>query len=180
MPSSSLESSSNLELRRQPRVVSLQSIPAAISSNLEERGLKFFFNRFATAVSAFQGSPYDIKSLSFLNAISLEVPLREAVVSVGLAALSNITKDRSLLLASREKHMGTINSVRLAVENPEQASPDQTFKLIVMLSLYEVSPNKGPPACPSFMRLIEILDRWSAAQQVKSTHGQYILTVWQP
>lgn len=179
--SSSAEPSSSLVLgKRPPWVLFVPTIPVAISSSMEERGLKFFFNRFATAVSAFESSPYDIKSPSFLNAISLEAPLLDAVVSVGLAALSNITKDRSLLLASREKHMGTINSVRLAVGNPEQASPDKTFKLIVMLSLYEVCSNNVHPFVLAFGQLTGIFDRWSAALQIKLTHGRCTLTVWQP
>lgn len=115
-----------------------QTIPAAVSSSLEEQGLRFFFNRFVTAISAVENSPYDIKSPPFLGAISLEARLRDAVISVGLAAMANVTRDRTLLLVSREKYVAAINSVRLAVGNPEQVSPDQTFKLIVMLSLYEV------------------------------------------
>lgn len=114
------------------------TIPAAVPSSMEEQGLKFFFNRFVTAISAVQNSPYDIKSPPFFNAISLEARLRDAIISVGLAAMANVTRNRSLLLASREKYVAAINSVRLAVGNPEQANPDQTFKLIVMLSLYEV------------------------------------------
>lgn len=139
-PVSSQSSPSSLVVqRRSPRVHRALSIPAAVSSSVEEQGLKFFFNRFVTAVSAVESSPYDINSPPFLSAISLEARLRDAVISVGLAAMANVTRDRSLLLVSREKYAAAINSVRLAVGNPEQANPDQTFKLIVMLSLYEVN-----------------------------------------
>lgn len=106
--------------------------------------MRFFFNRFTTTVSALGSSPYDIKSPPFLKAISLEAGIRDSVISVGLAAMANVTRDRSLLLVSREKYVAAINSVRMAVGNPEQANPDQTFKLIVLLSLYEVGSNPSP------------------------------------
>jgi hypothetical protein len=125
------------------------TIPAAVSSSVDEQGLKFFFNRFVTAISAVENSPYDIKSPPFLRDISLEARLRDAVISVGLAALANVTRDRSLLLVSREKYVAAINTVRLAVGNPEQANPDQTFKLIVMLSLYEVRSKYRQILCVS-------------------------------
>lgn len=117
------------------------TIPAAVPSSVDEQGLKFFFSQFVTAISAVENSPYDIKSRPSLRDVSLEARLQDAVISVGLAALANVTRDRSLLLVSREKYVAAINSVRLAVGNAEQANPDQTFKLIVMLSLYEVRSN---------------------------------------
>lgn len=130
-------SSSVIQRRSSPKFLG-QTIPAPVSFSLKEQGLKFFFDRFVTATSAVENSPYDIKSPAFLGAISLEARLRDAVISVGLAAMANVTQDRSLLLVSREKYVEAISSVRLAVGNPEQVSPDQTLKLIVMLSLYEV------------------------------------------
>lgn len=39
---------------------------------------------------------------------------------------------------ARKKYVIAINTVRKAVENPENANPSQTLKLILMLSLYEV------------------------------------------
>ncbi|KAJ5175891.1 uncharacterized protein N7482_001768 [Penicillium canariense] len=78
-------------------------------------------------------------------AIHRESSLRDAVVSVGLAAMSNVTQDRALSLAAREKYVATINVVQRAVENPESANVNQTFKIILMLSLYEMvccTPNR--------------------------------------
>jgi hypothetical protein len=65
--------------------------------------------------------------------------VRDAVVSVGLAAMSNVNRDKALRILSREKHATVISAVQMAVGNPAQANPDCTFHLIVMLSLYEVN-----------------------------------------
>lgn len=92
--------------------------------------------------------PPQLEESPFFNMILLHPPVRDAAISVGLAAKSNVTRDRSMHLVAREKYVEAINMVRMAVEKPELANPDQTFKLIVMLSLYEVRPscnNRPPP-----------------------------------
>ena len=68
----------------------------------------------------------------------MQSPLRDATVSVGLAAMSNVSQDRALSLAAREKYVAAINVVRRAIENPEKANANLTFHIIVMLSMYEV------------------------------------------
>jgi hypothetical protein len=72
------------------------------------------------------------------GAINLDQSSRDAVISVGLAALSNVNNDKSLRILSREKHAMVIKAVREVVEDPAQANPDTTVSLIIMLSLYEV------------------------------------------
>lgn len=81
-----------------------------------------------------------------LRTIPVEAPLRNAVIAAGLGALSNVTKDRSLSTIARGKYTTAINVVRAAVENPGQVNPAETFKVIVMLSLYEVCTMQSPGA----------------------------------
>lgn len=81
-----------------------------------------------------------------LRTIPVEAPLQNAVIAVGLGALSNVTKDKSLSVIARAKYATAINVVRAAVENPKQANPAETFKIIVMLSLYEVCKMQNPGA----------------------------------
>ena len=125
------------------------TIPAVVSSNVEDQGLKFFLTQFVTAVSGVEEGPFIISSSPLLKTLAKELPLRDAVVSVGLAALANVTRDRCLHTLAREKYLGAINTVRQAVENPKQANPDQTLKLILMLSLYEVCTVSPHPFDPS-------------------------------
>ncbi|KAJ5112644.1 hypothetical protein N7532_000689 [Penicillium argentinense] len=136
---------SSLVVQRIPRVLHIPQIPAAVPSSMEEQGLKFFFNQFATKGEEIRHSPFfsEIHSLSWkasplIASISTEISLRNAVMAVGLAAMSNVTRDRAMQLAAREKYVETINFVRAAVENPEQSKPDLIFKIIAMLSLFEM------------------------------------------
>lgn len=140
-----------LEKKPTPRVVFIPTIPAAVSSTIEEQGLNFFFHRFVTAFSMLQHAPPQLEAPRLLGEMLRHPPVRDAASSVGLAAKSNVTLDRSMRLMAKEKYAVAISSLRVAVENPQQANPDQTFKLMFMLGLYEVRPscNRRLPALGS-------------------------------
>ncbi|CAI7648448.1 unnamed protein product [Penicillium palitans] len=118
-----------------PRII------APLSISLEDQGLRFFVNRFVTRMVNRTGRslhPDIVQPSPHLGAVALDQSSRDAVVSVGLAALSNVNNDRELRILSREKHAMVIKAVREILENPAQANPDRTFHLIIMLSLYEM------------------------------------------
>lgn len=131
------------------------AIPAVVSLSVDEQGLQFFFARFALKHKGVNNpqTPGIAGLPPFLRHIFDELPLRDAVVAVGLSALSNVKNDRTLRVAAREKYAVAIKYVRQAVENPDVADPDHTLKLIVMLTLYEASPtivfncSSFPPKC---------------------------------
>ncbi|KAJ5324937.1 hypothetical protein N7476_003537 [Penicillium atrosanguineum] len=127
-----------LEKKPKPKAVFIPTIPVAVSSTVDEQGLNFFFHRFVTAISMLETAPPELKISPWLEAMLLHPPVRDAAISVGLAAKSNVTRDRAIRLVAKEKYAVAIGSVRVAVDNPQQANPDETFKLIVMLSLYEM------------------------------------------
>ncbi|KAF9237704.1 transcriptional regulator family: Fungal Specific TF [Penicillium roqueforti] len=141
-PSDALVCRSRSQLIRTPRIAAPLSIP------LEDQGLRFFINRFVTRIVTKEDGSLQIgtvKPSPEVGAITLDQSSRDAIVSVGLAALSNVNNDRELRILSREKHVTVIKAVREVVENPTQANPDRTLHLIVMLSLYEMvscTPNQ--------------------------------------
>ncbi|KAJ5598710.1 Chondroitin AC/alginate lyase [Penicillium hordei] len=134
-PSDALVCRSRGQLIPTPRIIAPLSIP------LEDQGLRFFVNRFVTRIANRTGRSLhegNLQPSPHLGTVALDQSSRDAVVSVGLAALSNVNNDRELRILSREKHAMVIKAVREVVENPAQANPDRTFHLIVMLSLYEM------------------------------------------
>lgn len=161
--------------KRQPHVVLASTVPAPVSSTVEDRGLKFFFHQFVTAVPGPQGSSYNLNSTPLLNTLPAEAPLRNAAGLIGLGALANVTRDKYLLLVAREKYVTAINIVRSAVGNPEQANTQQIFKIIVLLSLYEVSLAVFPPHSRIHGTGTNAARaRWSAARPTSWTHGPCI------
>ncbi|KAJ5519409.1 Chondroitin AC/alginate lyase [Penicillium expansum] len=116
-------------------------ITAPLSIPLEDQGLRFFVNRFVTRMATGKDRSLHVGTVQpspHLGAVALDQSSRDAVISVGLAALSNVNDDRALRILSREKHAMVIQAVREVVENPAQANPDRTFHMIVMLGLYEM------------------------------------------
>lgn len=130
----------------------------AISTPLDDQGLGFFINRFVTPMPIRVGGYLRVNSVQespFFREINSDSSLRDAVVSVGLAAMSNVKRDRPLRILSREKHARVIKTVREAVGNPAQANPDRIFPLIVMLSLYEVHYSSRSHSCPEELTLAD-------------------------
>ena len=129
-----------LVCRSRSQSIGTPRITAPLSVPLEDQGLRFFVNRFVTRIATKDGSLHigTVQPSPAVGAITLDQSSRDAVISVGLAALSNVNNDRALRILSREKHLAAIKAVREVVENPTQANPDRTLHLIVMLSLYEV------------------------------------------
>ncbi|CAG8896951.1 unnamed protein product [Penicillium egyptiacum] len=130
-----------LVYRSKDQLIPTPRVTAPLSIPLEDQGLKFFINRFVTRVAIrSDGSPHVgfVQPSPHVGAVTLDQASRDAVVSVGLAALSNVNDDKVLRIMSREKHAMVIKAVREVVENPAQANPDRTLHLIVMLSLYEM------------------------------------------
>ncbi|KAJ5666743.1 hypothetical protein N7462_011152 [Penicillium macrosclerotiorum] len=131
--SDSVDWSQTLQLALAP------TLPKTVPSSVDDQGLKFFNHQFVTSIARIdEDVPYPLEISPFLSTLPDQSPLRNAVVSVGLAAMSNVTRDRSLLLVARERYVASINFVRSAVEFPEKANPDETLKTILMLSLYEM------------------------------------------
>ncbi|OQD99737.1 hypothetical protein PENVUL_c061G02150 [Penicillium vulpinum] len=168
-PLDALVCRSRSQLSPTPRII------APLSTSLEDQGLRFFINRFVTRMATRADGSLDtgiVQPFPRFEAISLDQSSRDAVVSVGLAALSNVNNDRELRILSQEKHAMVLKAVREVVENPAQANPQKTFHLIVMLSLYSVV------SCTS-----DQLDSWivhldgAAALLKQSTFGLSLTTL---
>lgn len=112
-------------------------------SSLENQGLRFFFNRFGNSIQKVANSPTalqisDLDKSPLMASVTNELPLRDAIIAVGLAAMSNVISDQSLLIVAREKYLTAINIVRSAVGSPHLSNPVLIFKIITILSLFEV------------------------------------------
>ncbi|KAH8698588.1 hypothetical protein BGW36DRAFT_148652 [Talaromyces proteolyticus] len=122
------------------------SLAATPSKSLDEGGLSFFLDRFTTAP---QWSSIDQSSMSvtvhpFIKSIVAKEQTRDALISVGLAALSNVTGDKACLKVALQKYVNGIKHVREALEEPTKTDLDDTLKLAVILALFElVSTSPG-------------------------------------
>lgn len=81
----------------------------------------------------------------------------DAVSAVGLTALSNVKKDAGLMVLARQKYVGTLQNVGLALKSHTKADVQGTLKSIVMLALFEVGDSSLSPFRVTLT--IVILDR---------------------
>ncbi|KAJ5599167.1 hypothetical protein N7450_000234 [Penicillium hetheringtonii] len=152
--SKSKASWSGLIVQTKPEVFFIPVMPSAMPSSLENQGLRFFFNRFGNSIQKVANSPTalqisDLDKSPLMASVTNELPLRDAIIAVGLAAMSNVISDQSLLIVAREKYLTAINIVRSAVGSPHLSNPVLIFKIITILSLFEMV------CCPSSQ-----LDSW--------------------
>ncbi|KAM3074374.1 hypothetical protein ACMFMG_002819 [Clarireedia jacksonii] len=72
----------------------------------------------------------------------------DAASSVGLAGLSNVTKDPNLMLIARRKHSDTLKRVIEELSDTTNSDLDMLFKKVVMLIVFELI-NAAPGASQS-------------------------------
>lgn len=117
----------------------LHTVP---TSSIDDCGLMFFLDRFSTVpkwmVSCGQSHISAAKIHPFINSIISKEQTRDALVSVGLAALSNITSNKTYHVAAIQRYVTGIKYVQQALAKPTNENLEDAIKLTVILILYEV------------------------------------------
>ncbi|OJJ42449.1 hypothetical protein ASPZODRAFT_1311720 [Penicilliopsis zonata CBS 506.65] len=101
-------------------------------SPVEDQALRFFFTHFASIRSE------HVHSSLFFSGLADNPSLHDAVLSVGLAAMANVTGEKAAMTLAQHKYASSVGVVRRAVQDPTKASPHQTIQIILMLSLFEM------------------------------------------
>lgn len=101
-------------------------------------GLQFFFQHFSSKPSG-EGSFSRRSSQHMFHDLDTDPSFRNAVISIGLAALSNVKRDRALLSVARQQYGISLRSVRRGVEVPPCDNAGSLLKMISMLAIFEVS-----------------------------------------
>lgn len=110
----------------------------------EDRALCYFFDQY-TVISSPEQHSHNLEFLPDLyissrlnsdldNACS---SLRWAVEATALSALANSMKIPSLVVKARQSHGNALRSVNMALRSPHDATRDETFAAVVLLSFFE-------------------------------------------
>ncbi|KAL4881013.1 hypothetical protein BJY04DRAFT_189721 [Aspergillus karnatakaensis] len=117
-----------------------------VALDIDAQGLQFFFHHFSTAP---WGLPQGEGHNSLFHNLDMDTSFRDSIVSVGLAALSNVRRDRGLLSLARQRYGASLRAVRGFVEDPACANIDSLVKMILMLAIFEMVDAK-PDALSSW------------------------------
>ncbi|KAL5043505.1 hypothetical protein BDW71DRAFT_199707 [Aspergillus fruticulosus] len=127
------------------------SRPISMTSlDIDTHGLQFFFQQFShkpADESLLRGSQAMFRDLD------TNISFRNAVVSVGLAALSNVKPDRALLTVARQRYGAALKSVRSIVESQPRGDVAVLLKMIMALAIFEMVDAKPETSSSDLLSL---------------------------
>ncbi|KAJ0416576.1 hypothetical protein BJY00DRAFT_230125 [Aspergillus carlsbadensis] len=105
--------------------------------DIDIHGLLFFAHNFSSA-PYFDGSFSNKYPKSLFEEVEVDVTLRNSVISIGLAAVSNVNRDPALLSQARQRYGVTLNQVRRTIPTLSYANVGGLLRLIIMLAIFEM------------------------------------------
>lgn len=128
--------SSNISSSAKVDLDSSWSLPLCLSigATIEEQGVSFYVDRYLI------GHPDEPKTASELSQAEwLGSPaLQDIMIAVGVASMSHIKRDRSLMITARQKYGKALRQVGELLKAPIVPDFEVTMKAVVMLALFEV------------------------------------------
>ncbi|KAI0443794.1 hypothetical protein F4803DRAFT_291724 [Xylaria telfairii] len=115
-------------------------IPRKVEPNLDQRGLKFYVERYLLNHPDSPRTP-ELMDLYFGN----EEAIRNVMIAVGLAGMSNLLGNKSMNLAARSKYVTALKQTgqMLAGASRDPRTIVKPLRSIVTLALFEVVQGKG-------------------------------------
>lgn len=107
------------------------------SSSLDERGLRFFLDRFTSTSHWITRGRSSVVHPRVEEIIACKAT-REALEAVGLVALFNVTGEKAYHTAALQKYVASIYVIRRTIQDPANANVEDTTWLLMILSIYEV------------------------------------------
>lgn len=111
---------------------------------LVDKGIAFFLTYYMTVPLERSHNWVDLMPTMSAE-LFVQSRMLEAVSSVGLAGLSNATRNPTLMAIARKKHFDTINSVIRELGDISNANIEGILKKVVMLVIFEVSVASHEP-----------------------------------
>ncbi|KAI1755538.1 hypothetical protein F4782DRAFT_488884 [Xylaria castorea] len=115
-------------------------IPRRVEPNLDQRGLKFYVERYLLNHPDSPRSP-ELMELYFGN----DEAIRNVMIAVGLAGMSNLLGNKSMNLAARSKYVTALKQTGqlIASASRDPRTIVKPLRSIVTLALFEVVQGKG-------------------------------------
>ncbi|KAL4785896.1 hypothetical protein BJX76DRAFT_150375 [Aspergillus varians] len=118
-------------------VLNLNQPMSMVPLDIDNHGLQFFFQHFSNRPLADRNLSHE-RQHNLFRELATETSFRNAVVSVGLAALSNVNRDCALLNLARQRYGAALRTVRSVVETSHRGDIGIILKTIAMLGIFEM------------------------------------------
>ncbi|KAI1437746.1 hypothetical protein GGR50DRAFT_692012 [Xylaria sp. CBS 124048] len=115
-------------------------LPPKIEPNLDQRGLKFYMERYLLNHPDSPGDP-ELREVYFSN----EEAMRNVMVAVGLAGMSNLLGNKSMNLVARSKYVAALKQTGQLITSVSRdyLTVVKPLRSIVTLALFEVVQGRG-------------------------------------
>lgn len=104
----------------------------------EDKGISFFFAHYVMILSTSTGEAVHYRATPFWPQLWTNKLFFNAVCSVGLAALSNVTKDQVMMVKARQRYLELVGYVAKALKNLDEVDLEDILKAVTMLAIFEV------------------------------------------
>jgi hypothetical protein len=113
-----------------------KELTARLSSG--DLGIDFFFTHYVDTSSYFPKASPNIASAMWSELFLNDKMFYDAVSSVGLAGLSNVTNTPEHMVLAKNKYGKTLGRLKAAIQNPSKEAITETFKAVLLLTAFEV------------------------------------------
>ncbi|RDW72374.1 Zn(II)2Cys6 transcription factor domain-containing protein [Aspergillus mulundensis] len=143
------------------------------SLDIDNLGLQFCYRQYTCEPGTEKVFPRGFQQ-HMLRIMQTNASFRNAVVPVGLATLSNVNRDPSMLTLARQRYGTTLKSVRSFVTNQSRGDMESLFYVIIAMAVFETVDEK--PGSLSSRRthlagIAALLKQSSFAQRLKLDAG---------
>ncbi|KAL2829392.1 hypothetical protein BJY01DRAFT_124711 [Aspergillus pseudoustus] len=112
--------------------------PMSITArDIDDQGLLFFAYNFSSA-PLFDGSFTKQYQKTLFEEVEFDASLRNSIISIGLAAVSNVNRDPALLSQARRRYGVTLKEVRQIIGNLSYPNVSRLLRMILMLAIFEM------------------------------------------
>jgi hypothetical protein len=109
----------------------------------EDKGIQFFFTHYIPLDSPEMIALFKVENNALTSSAGMfkvDETFRNVVSAVGLAGLSNVNNDQELMVVARQKYGASMRRIGESLRMPSPSTHANTLKSIMMLAMFEVSP----------------------------------------
>ncbi|RBR11871.1 uncharacterized protein FIESC28_08818 [Fusarium coffeatum] len=132
--SSSVLSISSVANATHPIHIRPSRLPTPIDSSLEDQGVQFYVNRYLIGHPDEPRYPGDLTSTEWL----WDPAVQDIMAAVGLASLSNLRGDTSMMTMARQKYGLALRQTGRLIQASSMPDFEVTMRSVVMLAMFEV------------------------------------------
>ena len=108
-----------------------------LSVPLEDQSTYYFFHNFVSADPATLSAYSHVLPILYGQKSSFST-LPKIIDAIGLAGISNMNHAPELMVAAGQKYARVLRAINASIQDPKEASTDQTLIAVMLLSLFEV------------------------------------------